>query len=114
MKTTLNEVKKLIKENNHILFIQDVISALGCSSSSFYRWFPTDSENYLSIVEELNKNKSACKKEIRDRLLNSKSAASLIFLYKMLASEEERNALKEFDKTDEGKNLEEEIKLEVK
>ena len=99
MKTrpTTSEVESLIKGNDKILFLQDVYQSLGVGATTFYRWFPKDSEGYNKIVETLDFNKTSTKQMIRDRLLNCKTPVGLIALYRLLGTPEERKALNQRD-----------------
>ena len=80
-------------EKYNLFFFQDVYAFLGISHDSFYRFFPTDSERYETIKEQLDKNKMRTKVSIRGKLHQSTSPAGLLALYKLLATEDERKAL---------------------
>lgn len=92
-KINLNQLLKEIKENPKIVFLQDVYQSLGMSSSTFYRKFPTDSDDYKAIIEALEANKTLMKREIRDRLAECKNPSGLIVLYRLLSTPEEMDAL---------------------
>lgn len=83
----LNQILKLIKENDKLVFLQDVYQSIGMSASSFYRHYPTDSDDYQLIIEALEANKTLMKREIRDRLAECKNPSGLIFLYKILTTD---------------------------
>lgn len=96
-KPSINEIKKLIKQNSKILFIQDVYNALNISLRTFYNWFPKGSNDYNDIVDALEANKTATKQIIRDRLLECKTPVGLIALYRLIGTTEERKALNQRD-----------------
>ena len=102
LKQALAEAKK--KERH---FLQDVIAFLPCSTSTFYEFFPADSEELESIKEFLAKNKIQTKIEIREKLKKGDKAAELIALYKLIATPEERMSLsmQHVDHTTKGKPI---------
>lgn len=87
-----DKIKKFIKENPNAVQISDIRAAC-CSSYTFYRYFPTGSDDYNEIVEALEANRTNMKLKIRDRLYSINQAAGLIALYKLIGTEEERTAL---------------------
>lgn len=92
----LSEILKIINGNHQCVFIQDVYQYLGVASSTFYRWFPTDSPDRTEIDEALDLNRIHMKQTIRDRLLESKSPSALIALYKLIGTREERFILSSY------------------
>lgn len=83
----VEKIVELIENDPNIVFVGDICEALPVASSTFYTYFPSASDEYKKIDEALENNKSKKKKEIRDRLMASNSAASLIFLYKLLTKD---------------------------
>lgn len=110
-KQNVSQITKLIKENPKIVFLQDVYQSLGWSSSTFYRRFPKDSNEYNEITEALDLNKTSMKREIRDRLMECKSPVGLIVLYRLLGTAEERKILNQ--KEQEENENKTEIKLQI-
>lgn len=92
-KPTLEKVLEAIKSNRNIVFIQDICMTFGFTRMSFYKWFPSDSNEYAEIMDALENNKTSVKCVIRDKLLECKNPAALIALYRLLGTPEERNAL---------------------
>jgi len=88
-------------------FIQDVIAFMSISKSTFYEWFPAESEEMETLKQLLNKNKIQTKIEIRQKLAKGDKAAELIALYKLLATPDERDALsmQRIDHTSKGKEI---------
>ena len=103
-----------IKENPRVVFNQDVYSVLGISSSTYYRYFPIDSEEYQQIQDALDINKTNMKMVIRDRLAESKSPAALLSLYRLVATKEERDSLNSYRMEEiEAKNQNKTIQLKI-
>lgn len=71
----------------------DVIALLPCCKSKFFECFPAGSEEHDQIVDALNTSKRKACISIRGRLYNSDNPTALITVYKMLCTEEERNAI---------------------
>lgn len=86
-KVDVEKVVEMIKSNPKIVFVSDVYQVLDMCRSTFYRFYPTSSDEYNTIEEALEANKTLTKREIRDRLKESKTPASLIFLYKILTTD---------------------------
>lgn len=64
---------------------------------TFYKYYPTGTDEYNAILEALESNRTINKSNIRDRLMKINSPAALIALYKLLATPEERRALSQKD-----------------
>ena len=108
----LQKALKNIEENQKIVFLTDVYQSLGISASTFYRLFPVDSNEYNDINDTLEANKTLMKREIRDRLANCKSPVGLLALYRLLGSQEERDALNSYREEKVTKS-DETIELEI-
>lgn len=115
---------KVIKENKLLYTIPDVITAIGISTETWYRVFRkcecSKIPEYQEIQEELTNNRVRVKTEIRGKMLENKSAAALIALYRLIGTKEEREALNmnmdvvkaDIDKAE--KDVTTNIKLEIK
>ena len=108
----LQKALKNIEENQKIVFLTDVYQSLGISASTFYRQFPVDSNEYNNINDALEANKTLMKREIRDRLANCKSPVGLLALYRLLGTQEERDALNSYREEKVTKS-DETIELEI-
>lgn len=108
----LQKALKNIEENQKIVFLTDVYQSLGISASTFYRQFPVDSSEYNDINDALEANKTLMKRDIRDRLANCKSPVGLLALYRLLGSQEERDALNSYREEKVTKS-DETIELEI-
>ena len=95
-KLAISEVVEAISANPSLVYHQDVYNYLGISAATYYKQFPTDSEEKQHIEDALEQNKTLTKRKIRDRLLESKNTAALLSLYRLLATKEERDALNSY------------------
>lgn len=108
----LNQILKLIKENDKLVFLQDVYQAIDMPASTFYRTYPTDSDDYQLIVEALEANKTLMKREIRDRLAECKNPSGLVVLYRLLATDAEMDALNSIFKAKNEENTKITLKID--
>ena len=88
----LQQAKDQIKKHN-LFSIEDIVAFVSCSRSTFYSYFPADSDELDTLKELLDLNKIVTKSSIRAKLHKSDKAAELIALYKLICSDEERDAL---------------------
>lgn len=84
-----SESLKVIKEHN-LIFIQDVIDFLPCSSSTFYA---QELEKSESIKKLLGTNKVTMKVGLRRKWYESDNPTTQIALYKLLATDEENEKI---------------------
>ena len=86
------EAEKAITENN-LLFIEDVIAVLGISKPTFYKYFPSESNeiNYLKSI--LTKNKALIKIDLRKKWQVSGNSTMQLALYKLICDPDERKKL---------------------
>jgi hypothetical protein len=80
-------------EKHNLFFIEDIVAFLPCSKTTFYDFFPLDSNEMDTLKGMLEENKIVTKSSIRAKLHKSDKAAELIALYKLICSEHERDAL---------------------
>lgn len=102
----INKAIKAIEENN-LFFISDVIAFVPCSTSTFYEYFPADSEESETLKEKLQENKINMKVKLRKKLANGDKAAEILALYKLIATDDERRALsmQHIDHTTKGEKI---------
>lgn len=81
-----------ISVDKDIYFIQDIIDSLYISKTTFYTFFPEDSDELNTLKENLFKNRINEKKLLRQKL-GKGSGSELIALYKLIGNDEERKAL---------------------
>jgi len=91
-KKIYEQAVKAIKDNN-LFFIEDVVAFVSCSRSTFYSYFPDNSDELDALREILDKNKIMEKAKIRVKLMESNKAAELLALYRLLATKEEHQKL---------------------
>ena len=87
-----NRTIDLIRRNKHF-FIEDVVAYLGIAKPTFYKHFPLESNEMNAIKEALEKNKIDIKTSIRSKLYDSTSPTSLLALFKLVCSDDERKRL---------------------
>lgn len=92
------QAQDVIREHN-LFFIEDVVAWLPCDKTTFYRFFPTECNEYNTLKKLLEDNKVRMKTSIRAKLYKGKGA-DLIALYKMICTDEERKAIAMVNKTD--------------
>mgnify|MGYP006945374618 FL=1 len=92
------QAQDVIREHN-LFFIDDILSWLPFDKTTFYRFFPTEFNEYNTLKKLLEDNKVRMKTSIRAKLYKGKGA-DLIALYKMICSDEERKAIAMVNKTD--------------
>ena len=105
-KDNLYSEAKEIAKNNSVYFIEDIVGLLPCSKTTFYEYFPVDSDELNDLKEILERNKIKTKAEIRGKLLRSEKAGELLALYKLIGTPEERKALSQSYTEPTGKDVE--------
>lgn len=91
-KKIYEQAKKAIEDNN-LFFIEDVVAFIPCSKTTFYDFFPVDSNELDTLKELMEDNKIKEKAKIRIKLMESNKAAELLALYRLLATKEEHQKL---------------------
>lgn len=91
-KELIATAKKAIKENN-LFFIEDIVAWLPCVKSTFYEYFPADSDEMDELKAMLEENKIKTKSAIRAKLFRSDKAGELLALYRLICDNEERKML---------------------
>lgn len=103
----LFELAMQVIEERNLFFIEDVVAFLPCDRSTFYAKFPQKSDESDTIKRALETNKVRTKSAIRHRLYNMDNPTAQIALYRMIATQEERDAISmnRTDITSGGKEL---------
>ena len=83
--------KEIVK--NEIVFIDELVSYLPVSRSTFYTYFPADSDNLDILKGLIEENKISIKSTMRKKWLKSDAPALQISLYKLLATDDEMSRL---------------------
>jgi len=90
------EIFKKAKEvtvKNKLFFIEDIVSFLPCDKTTFYRFFPTDCNEYNELKELLDQNKTELKVSMRSKWYKSNAPALQMALMKLICSDDERKKL---------------------
>ena len=82
-----------IAENKNHFFIEDVIALLPCCSSTFWEFFPAESDELENIKSKLYNNKVLMKVKLRNDFQKGNSSAEKLALYKLICGSEERKSL---------------------
>ena len=86
------QAKEAITKNN-LFFIEDIIAWLPISKPTFYDYFPLDSDEFNTLKNLLETNKTKTKSAIRAKLFKSEKAAELLALYRLICTKEEHQLL---------------------
>jgi hypothetical protein len=82
------QAQELIKTKK-LFFIEDVVTLLPCTKSTFYEFFQTESDELNTIKELLDKNKIEIKNGLRNKWFNGNNPLTQMALYKLIGTEEE-------------------------
>jgi hypothetical protein len=82
------QAQELIKTKK-LFFIEDVVTLLPCTKSTFYEFFQIDSDEMNTIKELLDKNKIEIKNGLRNKWFNGNNPLTQMALYKLIGTEEE-------------------------
>lgn len=91
-KRLFEQAMQIIEERN-LFFIEDLVAFLPCDRATFYRKFPRGCDECDTIKNALENNKVRTKSAIRHRLFNMDNPTAQITLYRMIATQEERDAI---------------------
>ena len=87
------ELSKELIVKESLLFIDDVISSIAISKSTFYVYYPANSEEMEELKRLLAENKIVVKKEIRRKWRISENFTSQMALYRLCSTPEEHQLL---------------------
>ena len=62
--------KAIIKKDNSIVFIDDLVCELGMATSTFYKYYPAESEEMEILKDLLKDNKTRTKNKLRNQWEN--------------------------------------------
>ena len=80
-------------KSKKLFFIEDIITLLPCHKSTFYEHFPNESDNYKTMISELEKNRVDLKVSMRSKWYKSNAPALQMALMKLIATPEELRKL---------------------
>ena len=91
-----NKIFKQAKEvivKHKLFFIDDIVAFLPCATSTFYDFFPANSEELEELKELLNQNRTELKVSMRSKWYKSNAPALQMALMKLICTDEERKKL---------------------
>jgi hypothetical protein len=105
-KAIYEQAQEQIKKNN-LFFIEDIVAFIPCDKTTFYRFFPVDCNEYNTLKALLEENRVKTKSAIRSKLFKGSKASELLALYKLICTDQERDALmmQKVDHSTKGKSL---------
>ena len=106
------QAKDAIKKNK-LFFIEDIVSFLPCDKTTFYRFFPTNSNEYNELKELLEANRTELKVSMRSKWYKSNAPALQMALMKLICTDDERKMLsmQYNDVTTQGEKITQQINL---
>jgi len=98
----LSDIKKL-----NLFFIEDIIAYMPVGKTSFYEFWPLDSNEMNTIKDLLEENKINEKVLLRESFRKGNSSAERLALYKLICTDKERKSLSmnHIDVTTDGKEI---------
>ena len=116
-KKIFEQAKEVIVKHK-LFFVDDIVAFLPCATSTFYDFFPANSEELEELKELLEQNRVTLKVSMRSKWYTSNAPALQMALMKLIATPEELKKLSmqfvESENTnkniDAGKLTDEEIK----
>jgi hypothetical protein len=78
---------------NRLIFIEDIIAFLPCHKSTFYEHFPNESDNYKTMFDMLETNRTTLKVSMRSKWYTSNAPALQMGLMKLISTDEELRKL---------------------
>jgi len=99
------QAQEQIKKHN-LFFIEDIVAFIPCDKTTFYKFFPVESNELNALKELLSENKIKTKSSIRSKLYKGRETG-LLALYKLIGTDEERKKLSQVyqDVTTNGKDI---------
>lgn len=90
-----------------LIFIEEVVSFIPCSRSTFYEYFPDGSDGLDELKRLIEDNKVSIKASLRKKWYDSDNATLQMALYKLSSSPEEHKRLSQTytDHTTDGEKL---------
>jgi len=94
-------------KNHNLFFIEDIVAFIPCDKTTFYKFFPVESNELNTLKELLDNNKVKTKSAIRAKLFKSNKASELLAVYRLIATPEEHQKLNQsyIDHTSKGKEI---------
>jgi hypothetical protein len=86
------QAKEMIVKHK-LFFVDDIIAFLPCNKTTFYDFFPIDSNQSNELKELLNANRTELKVSMRSKWYKSNAPALQMALMKLIANEDELRKL---------------------
>jgi hypothetical protein len=87
------EQAKEVIVKHKLFFVDDIVAFLPCSNSTFYDFFPANSEQLDELKELLNQNRTTLKVSMRSKWYTSNAPALQMALMKLISTDEELKKL---------------------
>jgi hypothetical protein len=84
---------KDVTVKHELFFIEDIVSFLICDKTTFYKFFPPESNELNELKGLLETNRTTLKVSMRSKWYKSDNATLQMALMKLICNEEERRAL---------------------
>src|SRR5574343_1691129 len=91
-KKIFEQAKEVIVKHK-LFFVDDIVAFLPCSNSTFYDYFPANSDELDELKELLNQNRTELKVSMRSKWYKSNSPALQMALMKLIGNKEELKRL---------------------
>ena len=86
------QAKEMIVKHK-LFFVEDIVAFLPCNKTTYYEFFPTESNESNELKELLNKNRTELKVSMRSKWYKSNAPALQMALMKLICNDEERRML---------------------
>jgi len=106
-KAKIYEQAKEVTVKNKLFFIEDIVAFLPCNKTTFYEFFPIESNESNELKRLLEINRTELKVGLRSKWYKSNAPALQMALMKLICSDEERKMLSmnHTDITTNGKDI---------
>ena len=91
-KKIFEQAKEVIVKHK-LFFVDDIVAFLPCATSTFYDFFPANSEELEELKELLNQNRTELKVSMRSKWYKSNAPALQMALMKLICTDDERKKL---------------------
>ena len=114
-KTKIFEQAKEMIVKNKLFFVDDIVSFLPCGKTTFYEFFPPDSNEMNELKGLLEANRVELKVSMRSKWYKSNAPALQMALMKLICTDEERRKLSmtQTDITTQGEKIQNIINLGI-
>ena len=86
------QAKEMIVKHK-LFFVEDIVAFIPCNKTTFYDFFPIDSNESNELKELLNQNRTELKVSMRSKWYKSNAPALQMALMKLIATPEELRKL---------------------